>query len=53
MANRLYLLSSLCFLTGALLAFREIHSAINAFYVAGSALFVGAAGMGVLGGRRR
>jgi hypothetical protein len=52
-ANRLYLVSSLCFLGGAILALRAAISPINVFYVLGSAFFVLAAGASVVAGRRR
>jgi YrhK-like protein len=48
LSNRVYLLSSLCFLAGAILAFSSSHSMINAVYIAGSAFFVIAASLGLL-----
>jgi hypothetical protein len=42
-ANRFYLLSSLFFLSGAVLALRSERSPINLLYVLGSAFFVLAA----------
>jgi hypothetical protein len=48
MSNRVYVLSSLCFLSGAILAFRLFPSLINALYIAGSFFFLVAATLGVL-----
>jgi hypothetical protein len=48
MSNRVYVLSSLCFLCGAILAFRSAASMIDGLYVAGSAFFLIAASLGVL-----
>ena len=48
LSNRVYLLSSLCFLAGAILAFLASHSIPNAIYIAGSAFFVIAALLGLL-----
>jgi hypothetical protein len=47
MSNRVYILSSLCFLCGAILAFRSAASLINALYIAGSFFFLVAATLGV------
>jgi hypothetical protein len=52
-ANRFYLVSSVCFLSGAILALRAAMSPINVLYVMGSAFFVLAAGASVVAGRRR
>jgi hypothetical protein len=52
-ANRFYLVSSVCFLGGAILALRAAMSPINVLYVLGSAFFVLAAGASVVAGRRR
>jgi hypothetical protein len=47
MSNRVYVLSSLCFLAGAILAFRSSASLINGLYIAGSFFFLIAASLGV------
>jgi hypothetical protein len=47
MSNRVYVLSSLCFLAGAILAFRSSASLINGLYIAGSFFFLFAATLGV------
>jgi hypothetical protein len=52
-ANRFYLVSSVCFLSGAILALRAVMSPINVLYVLGSTFFVIAAGASVVAGRRR
>jgi hypothetical protein len=46
-SNRFYLISSLCFLTGAILAVAFAPSAINIFLLLGSAFFVIAAALGL------
>jgi hypothetical protein len=51
-ANRFYLLSSLFFLSGAILALRSAISPINLLYVLGSAFFVLAASASAFGRRR-
>jgi hypothetical protein len=47
LSNRFYLISSVCFLAGAILAFKASPSLINGMLVAGSAFFVIAAGFGL------
>ena len=47
MANRLYLISSICFLTGAIIAFRAAASPMNGMNLLGSAFFVAAASAGL------
>jgi hypothetical protein len=47
MSNRVYVLSSLCFLAAAILAFRLSASLINALSIAGSFFFLIAASLGV------
>jgi hypothetical protein len=49
MSNRFYLASSVCFLTGAILAFKEIESVINGVVLLGSGLFFVAAALSVFG----
>jgi hypothetical protein len=51
-ANRFYLLSSLFFLSGSILAIRAAMSPINLLYVLGSGFFLLAASAGVFGRRR-
>jgi hypothetical protein len=51
-ANRLYLVSSIFFLSGAILALRAATSPINVLFVCGSGFFVMAAIAGVAGPRR-
>jgi hypothetical protein len=53
MANRVYLISSLCFLTGAGMALRLSASPVNLLYLLGSFFFVIAASIGVFGRKRR
>jgi hypothetical protein len=48
MANRLYLISSVFFLTAAVIAFRASNSSINTFNLLGSAFFAAAASAGLM-----
>jgi hypothetical protein len=47
LSNRFYLISSICFLSGAILAFRASPSFINSMALAGSACFLVAAIFGL------
>jgi hypothetical protein len=47
LSNRFYLISSICFLTGAILAFQSSRSLINGMALAGSACFLVAAIFGL------
>jgi hypothetical protein len=48
MANHLYVVSSICFLAGAIMAYRVVASPINGLNVLGSLFFVAAASAGLL-----